>query len=250
MSGRSRPGSWWKDPTYRLIVALAGGVFRLLRLRIRATGSEHMPREGGAVLAVSHFSYLDFAFAEWVLMRQRRRYTRYLATKKAFENVLYGWLFRAVGHIPVDREAGARAYAHAVEALHRGEVVGIFPETRVAASFTLLPFKTGAARMAVEAGVPIVPCVVWGGHRVLTRTRRFSLRAALGTPVSVAFGAPIALQSDAETTAATEALHEAMEGLLEQLMDDYPEQPAPGAWWVPAHRGGGAPAPLTQERTA
>jgi 1-acyl-sn-glycerol-3-phosphate acyltransferase len=237
----------WKDLVYRLIVALGGGVFRLLGLRRTVVGASHVPADGGVVLAISHFSYLDFALAEWALWRERKRCTRFMATVRSFEHWLAGPLMRSMGHIPVDRSDGNGAYRHAVAALHRGEVVGVFPETRVSGSFTLLPFKTGAARMAGEAGVPIVPCVIWGSHRVLTRTHRFSLRAAWRTPVVIVFGEP--MPAGGESAAVTAALHARMDALLAQAMDDYPERPAPGAWWVPAHRGGGAPPPATEERT-
>lgn len=232
----------WQDPAYRLIVALGGGAFRLLGLRRTINGTAHVPAEGGVVLALSHFSYLDFALAEWALWRDRRRYTRFLATVRSFEHRLAGPLMHAMGHIPVDRDAGAHAYRHAVDALRRGEVVGVFPESRVSASFTLLPFKTGAARMAAESGAPIVPCVIWGSHRVLTRGRRFSLRSAYRAPVAVSFGEPLQVAPDDDPVAVTQALRARMEWLLARAMDDYPALPA-GAWWVPAHRGGGAPPP-------
>jgi len=232
----------WKDPVYRAIVLLGGGVFRALRLRRTVVGTEHVPATGGVVLAISHFSYLDFALAEWALWRERRRCTRFMATARSFEHKVAGPLMRAMGHIPVDRSEGAAAYRHAVDALRRGEVVGVFPESRVSESFTLLPFKSGAARMAAESGAPLVPCVIWGSHRVMTRTHRFSLRRALGTPVTIVFGEPLAVAPDDDPVAVTAELRDRMVTLLERAMDDYPSLPA-GAWWVPAHRGGGAPSP-------
>lgn len=231
----------WRDPAYRLIVALGGGFFRVLGLRRTVQGTEHVPATGGAVLAISHFSYLDFALVEWAVWRDRRRYTRFLATAASFRHPVAGPLMRSMGHIPVERVAGAGALDAAVEGLRRGEVVGVFPESRVSASFTLLPFKSGAARMAAAAGVPIVPCVVWGSHRVMTRTRRTSLWRARRTPVAIVIGEPVHVGPDEEPEVVTEALRARMTQLLEQAMDGYPDVPGPGAWWVPSHRGGGAP---------
>lgn len=232
----------WRDPVYRVIVWLGSTSFRVLGLRRTVRGQQHVPLEGGAVLAISHFSYLDFALAEWAVWRARRRYTRFMATAASFRHPVSGPLMRAMGHIPVQRGAGAEGYRGAVDALRRDQVVGVFPETRVTATFELLPFKTGAARMAAEAGVPLVPCVLWGSHRVLTRTRRFSLREAWRTPVTIAFGEPLSVAPDADPEAVTAELRRRMEELLAEAQDDYPDGTPPGAWWVPAHLGGGAPA--------
>ncbi|PRC58069.1 1-acyl-sn-glycerol-3-phosphate acyltransferase, partial [Mycobacterium sp. ITM-2017-0098] len=73
------------------------------------------------------------------------------------------------GTIPVDRKAGAGAYAAAVESLRRGEIVGVYPEATISRSFELKEFKTGAVRMAKEAQVPIVPVIVWGAQRLWTK---------------------------------------------------------------------------------
>jgi 1-acyl-sn-glycerol-3-phosphate acyltransferase len=224
---------------YRGIVSVGGGVFRALGVRRSVLGLEHVPREGPFVLAISHFSYLDFAFVGYPLLRERGRYARVLGTKASFDHPVSGPMMRAAGHIPVDRAAGSHAYDAAVEALRAGDVVALFPETRVSRSFTLLPFKSGAVRMAAAAGVPVVPCVVWGSHRLLTRGH-WSLRRRV--PVTVVFGEPLHITPE-ESGGATAKLERVMTCLLTRAQDDYPDHPAPGAWWVPAHRGGGAPLP-------
>ena len=71
--------------------------------------------------------------------------------------------------IPVDRQAGAGAYAEAVRALRAGQLVGVFPEATISRSFELKEFKSGAVRMALEAQVPIVPLIVWGAQRMWTK---------------------------------------------------------------------------------
>ena len=236
-----------KNRVYRLIVAIGGLFFRLLDLRRDIHGTEHIPAEGGVVLAMSHFSYLDFALAEWAIWRHRKRFTRFMATMRSFEHPIAGPLMRAMGHIPVDRSKGASAYKYALDALDRGEMVGVFPETRVSRSFTLLPFKAGAARMASQSGAPIVPCVIWGSHRVMTRSHKMALRKARHTPVTIIFGEPIWPGPDADPAAVTEQLRQTMERLLTQAQNTYPVLPEPGAWWEPAHRGGGAPSPEQAE---
>lgn len=236
-----------KDRVYRLIVAIGGLFFRLLDLRRDIQGTEHIPAEGGVVLAMSHFSYLDFALAEWAIWRGRKRFTRFMATMSSFEHPIAGPLMRAMGHIPVDRSKGASAYKYALDALDRGEMVGVFPETRVSRSFTLLPFKAGAARMASQSGAPIVPCVIWGSHRVMTRSHKMALSKARHTPVTIIFGEPLWPGPDDDPASVTEQLRQRMERLLTQAQNTYPVLPEPGAWWEPAHRGGGAPSPEQAE---
>ena len=232
-----------RDRVYRWIVALGTLFLRVMDVRREVRGTEHVPAQGGVVLAISHFSYLDFVLAEWALWRDRKRYTRFMATEASFRHPVSGPLMRSMGHIPVDRSAGASAYRHAVGALQRGEVVGVFPETRVSRSFTLLPFKNGAARMAAQSGCPIVPCVIWGSHRIMTRTRKTQLRRSRHTPVTILFGEPLHVGPDDDAFEVTERLRAAMDALLTRAQESYPDQPAPGAWWEPAHRGGGAPTP-------
>jgi 1-acyl-sn-glycerol-3-phosphate acyltransferase len=145
-------------------------------------------------------------------------------------------------HIPVDRAAGAAAYRHAVDALHRGELVGVFPESTISRSFVPRPMKSGAARMAIEAGVPLIPVVVWGGHRVWTVGRRPVLRRRV--PVSVWVDQPL-VPAEGETSAElTSRLAERLRALVEQVLTDYPVDPNTTLWWWPAHLGGGAPTPV------
>lgn len=214
--------------TYRWVVRLASLFLRLMDVRVTVRGVEHVPADGPVVLAISHFSYLDFLLAEWAIWQSSRRRTRFLALQAAFAHWLSGPPMRAMGHIPVFR--GASAYRLARTALRQGEVVGVFPETRVSRSFTLLPFKDGAARLAHETGAPLVPCVIWGSHRILTRTHPRQLLRSRHVPVLVMFGPPVM----------AERLRSTMEAMLAELQSAYPVD-GRGAWWQPAHLGGSAP---------
>ncbi len=240
--GNVPPRQDLKNRVYRWIVAIGSFFLRVIDARRTVTGTEHLPATGGVVLAITHFSYLDFVLSEWAIWRDCKRYTRFMATMKSFENPVAGPLMKSMGHIPVDRAAGASAYRYAVDALQRGEIVGVFPETRVSRSFELLPFKNGAARMAAQSGAPIVPCVIWGSHRVMTRTHKTQLRKSRHTPMSIAFGEPIFVSADDDPVIVTEKLQQTMEDMLRHAQETYPVQ-APGAWWEPARRGGGAPTP-------
>ena len=72
------------------------------------------------------------------------------------------------------------AYDEAVDALRRGELIGVFPEGTVSRSFEVQPLKAGAARLAQEAGVPLIPVAVWGAHRILTKGAKGKQRERLG----------------------------------------------------------------------
>ena len=85
------------------------------------------------------------------------------------EVAIVRFLIRHSGTIPVDRRAGAGAYAVAVDRLRTGELVAVYPEATISRSFELKEFKSGAARMSHEAQVPIIPLIVWGAHRRWTK---------------------------------------------------------------------------------
>lgn len=218
-------------------------ILRLLGLRRHVVGAEHLPATGGAVLAITHFSYLEFIVTGWLTWKHGRRLVRFLATAAVFRHPVAGPLMRAMRHVPVERDAGGTAYRVAVQRLRDGELVGVFPESRVTRSFTLLPFRAGAARMAAEAGVPLIPVVVWGTHRVSTRTHKTSLRKVYGTAVEIRVGTPLLPAAGDDPQVVTEQLRTAMAALLAEAQASYPVTAEPGAWWQPAHLGGGAPSP-------
>ena len=150
---------------------------------------------------------------------------------------------RAMQHIPVDRKAGAAAFEAAVRALKDGKVVGVFPEATISTSFTVKDLKAGAARMAVQSGVPIIPAAVWGGHRVATKGHKVDLRR--GVAVTVILGEPIVAEPGEKAQSLLRRTRAAMETLLDEAQRSYPQQPAgpEDRWWLPAHLGGTAPTP-------
>jgi 1-acyl-sn-glycerol-3-phosphate acyltransferase len=230
-----------KDRTYRIVVRVALAGLRLLGFRIELRGCEHLPETGGAVLAINHVSYFDFVFTGLAAHR-RGRLVRFLAKQSVFEHAVIGRLMTAMGHIPVDRHAGAAAYRHGVDALRAGELVGVFPEATISRSFVVRDLKTGAARMALEAEVPLIPVVTWGGHRVWTVGRRPTLRR--GIPVVVLIGAPIEATPSETAEDLTVRLADRLDQLVSEATATYPKlEQSRGAWWVPARLGGGAPTP-------
>ncbi len=222
-------------------VVLAG--FRALDLKIEVRGVEHVPTTGGAVLASTHVSYLDFIFAG-LGARHAGRLVRFMAKKEVFDHRVSGPLMRGMRHIPVDRRAGAGAYDAALDALRGGELIGIFPEATISRSFEVKAIKSGAVRLAGAAGVPLVPLAIWGTQRLWTkgRPRSFGQR---GIPIVITVGEPMALRPDESAHVATQRLRGRMTELQRQAQDNYPDKPAAGEspFWLPARMGGSAPTP-------
>lgn len=229
---------------YRPVIGAALAFFRALDLRITVEGAAHIPPSGGAVLACNHVGYLDFVFTGLAAREvSKDRLVRFLAKKEIFDKRLPGALMRGMHHIAVDRDAGAESYRDAVAALRSGEVVGMFPEATISRSFTLKEFKNGAARMAAHAGVPLVPTVVWGTQRLLTKGRPRNLQRHMAVRVHV--GAPLHPAPGDDPAAVTAELKARMASLLDAAQAAYPDVPAgdEDRWWLPAHLGGTAPTP-------
>ncbi|MFE9249150.1 lysophospholipid acyltransferase family protein [Streptomyces sp. NPDC007088] len=228
---------------YRPVIGLMRTMFAALDLKIDCKGSENIPRTGGAVVVSNHISYLDFIFDGLAALPQKRL-VRFMAKESVFQNKVSGPLMRGMKHIPVDRDQGEKAYAHALESLRSGEIVGVFPEATISPSFTLKTFKTGAVRMAQEAGVPIVPMAVWGTQRLWTKGRPRNFRRS-HIPVTVRVGERVQAPADQYAGAITRRLRERVQELLEAAQRAYPVRPKgpDDLWWMPAHLGGTAPTP-------
>ncbi|KRV48247.1 glycerol acyltransferase [Wenjunlia vitaminophila] len=228
---------------YPPVIAAARTMFRVLDWKIDLAGAEWVPRSGGALLVSNHISYLDFVFCGQAA-QPSRRLVRFMAKQSVFDHRISGPLMRGMRHIPVDRADGVQAFQHALRALQDGEVVGVFPEATISRSFTLKRFKSGAARLATEAGVPMVPMALWGTQRLWTkgRPRNFS-RSHI--PVRIRVGEPLRPEPDEKPDALTDRLRDRVETLLVQAQQDYPDRPKgpDDGWWLPAHLGGTAPTP-------
>ena len=227
------------EPVYGTVIQLARMIWKMQGLTFNVSGVEHLPATGGAVIAINHTSYFDFTFAGLPAYEQHLgRKVRFMAKKEVFDSKLTGPVMRSLRHIPVDRTSGAESFEAACQALKDGELVGVYPEATISRSFEIKEFKSGAARMAHAAGVPIVPHIVWGAQRIWTKDHpRKMWRPKV--PITVAVGEPILPTLPAPEL--TRLLHTRMQHLLQQVQDDYGPHP-PGAFWVPHRLGGGAPS--------
>lgn len=226
------------EPAYGTVIAGVHLLWRVQGLRFTITGTEHLPATGGAVVAINHTGYLDFTFAGLPFYRQRpRRLIRFMAKQEVFDHSVTGPVMRKLRHIPVDRSSGAASFDAAVRALKSGELVGVYPEATISRSFELKEFKSGAARMAIAADVPIIPHIVWGAQRIWTKDHPKKMWRPK-VPISIMVGEPI--PPTLPPTELTALLRSRMQHLLEQVQDAYGPYP-PGEFWVPHRLGGGAP---------
>jgi 1-acyl-sn-glycerol-3-phosphate acyltransferase len=226
------------EPVYGTVIQLARLVWRAQGLKFTVTGVENLPRTGGAVVAINHTSYFDFTFAGLPAYKQHLgRKVRFMAKKEVFDAKISGPLMRGMHHIEVDRDSGGASFEEACRRLKEGEFVGVYPEATISRSFEIKTFKSGAARMAIAADVPIVPHIIWGAQRIWTKGHPKNMWHP-NVPISIAVGEPI--MPTLPPTELTALLHSRMQHLLERVQGAYGPHP-PGEFWVPHRLGGGAP---------
>ena len=230
-----------RDIVYPVVIAAARTWFRLGDITINMTGQEHIPTEGPALLAVNHLSFVDYVMAGYP-GAERGRLTRFMAKKEVFDHPVGGPVMRSFHHIAIDRSSGQGGMDEARRYLDAGEVVGIFPEGTISQSFELQPLKTGAVRIAADAGVPLIPIVLWGTQRILTKgkPRDFSRHKTIGVEI----GEPMHPTPEDNPNVVTKELQSRMEAMLDRLITAHPaEEQPPGSWWLPTSHGGSAPTP-------
>ncbi len=229
------------DLVYPPVIVAIKSLWKYLGLKFDFEGEENIPRKDGAILAINHVSYLDFAITGTAAL-PAGRYVRFMAKKEVFDNKLAGPLMRGMHHINVDRSNGSASFVAALRALKAGEIIGIFPEGTVSTSFEIKGLKSGAVRLAMGAGVPIIPTIIWGSQRIWTKGVKRDLRRK-SYPVTVCFGEPIFYERGDDVEACELNLRETLLGMLHQVQDNYPDSHV-GQRWAPARLGGTAPAPL------
>jgi 1-acyl-sn-glycerol-3-phosphate acyltransferase len=165
-----------------------------------------------------------------------------MAKKEIFDNKLAGPLMRGMHHINVDRDNGSASFVAALRALRSGEVVGIFPEGTISRSFEIKELKSGAVRLAMGSGAPVIPTVVWGSQRIWTKGVKRDLRRKR-VPIYVTFGEPLTFEKGGDVDAGEKLLRETLLQLLHEVQAKYPDSHV-GQRWAPARLGGTAPAPL------
>jgi 1-acyl-sn-glycerol-3-phosphate acyltransferase len=195
----------------------------LLTLLTRRTwsGMEHVPESGGVILVASHISHADpLVYAHFVY--DAGRWPQFLAKQSLFEVPVLGAVLRHVRQIPVQRGSvdAVKALEAAINAVKGGAGVIFYPEGTTTKEPDLWPMrgKTGAARLAMLTGVPVVPMVSWGPQRIFDpRTSRLRIRPRM--PVTVVAGPPIDLSRWAGAPPTKAVLHEMTDAIMLRLRD-------------------------------
>lgn len=229
------------DLVYPPVIVLIKGLWRYLGLQFKFTGAENIPAQGGAILAINHIGYFDFALAGTAAL-PAKRYVRFMAKREIFDNKIAGPLMRGMHHINVDRSNGSASFVAALRALRSGEIVGIFPEGTISKSFEIKDLKSGAVRLAMGSSVPIIPTIVWGSQRIWTKGVKKDLRRKK-YPIHVSFGEPLLFDKSTDVEAGEALLRETLVNLLHKVQGEYPDSHL-GQRWAPIRLGGSAPAPL------
>lgn len=237
-SEKRRPSIFWP---------LAGTAVPLIGFfaKIEVEGGENLPVEGPYLVAPNHYSEFDpliVALAVWKLGRA----PRFMAKESLFRVPVLGWILRATGMVPVARassSASAKQTLNAAEELVRhGRGLIVYPEGTLTRDPGMWPMrgKTGAVRLALDAGIPLIPVAQWGTQAILPR---YGKKISFWPPrkrVRVLFGAPIDLSAyegkpvgPGTLSAATGILMDDIAGLLGELRGETP----PAERWDPASHG-------------
>ena len=202
----------------------------------RLEGLQKIPVEGPVIVAGNHLSYVDPLAHGYFVVKAGRR-PRFLAKQELFDARFVGTVLRGARQISVERGTGDRSpLEDARRAVERGEVVVIYPEgttTTTHEDFSPGRGKTGAVRLALATGVPILPVATWGGQFVWRRSGRQSL--TFGRPIWVVAGEPFdpSERLDGEPDAGrlrtlTDDLMGELDKLVAHLRARYPTRWTPG----------------------
>ncbi|WP_315294080.1 lysophospholipid acyltransferase family protein [uncultured Actinomyces sp.] len=214
-------------------------------VKFTVTGEENLPTEGGFLLVSNHLSNVDPLCLCWYFMK-RNTAVRFLAKKSMFSVPVFGWIIKGMGLIPVNRDSNPSAVlAPTREALEAGEVVGIYPEGTLTRDPDQWPmeFKSGAARLALDTGVTVIPLSQWGPQDIMAPYNAKGMDMRPGRRISYRFGAPVDL-SDLIGPAGSED-HDAVNAATARILQAVREGvgqlrglPVPDTVWDPATQAG------------
>jgi 1-acyl-sn-glycerol-3-phosphate acyltransferase len=226
-------------------LALCLGVLRPpLRLLTRRDwrGAEHLPRAGGCVIAVNHISEFD-PLTVGHFVYDNGRLPRFLGKAEVFKIPVIGRLLRSAGQIPVYRQSqdAAMAFSAAVSAVQAGRCVIVYPEGTITRDPGLWPMvgKTGAARIVMSTGCPLIPVAQWGAHQLL-RPYDWRLRLLPRKLMQVRAGPPVDLRDLADEPVTSELLATATERVMAAITQQLAEirgEPAPLTRFDPKSAG-------------
>ncbi|WP_232664302.1 lysophospholipid acyltransferase family protein [Pseudonocardia sp. TRM90224] len=204
--------------------------------RARYVGKENIPLQGGALIVANHISHLDPVFTGLVVHRARR-VPRFLAKHSLWKAPVLGWALAGSEQIPVYRETidAQQSLRAGTEALKNGKVVVIYPEGTITRDPDGWPMhsRTGVARLALSADVPIVPTVHWGTREVYDGYNK-KFRPLPRKPITVRCGEPIDLSAYRERPLDAALLREVTDMLMtrvRELLAEVRGEPAPSEFF-------------------
>ena len=217
--GRTKIGGWYRFVVYVVKPLLLTFTKRDWR------GAEHLPPTGGFIVAANHVSELDPLVVAHFLYDHHRP-PRFLAKAELFRKAPLKWILEGAQQIPVHRRAldASAALEPAVEALRRGECVLVYPEGSATRDPELWPMKpkTGVARLALLAGVPVIPVAQWGPHEIQAykarRPKLFPRRT-----MRVMAGPPVDLSAYVGKPLTADLLHAATDDIMRRVADQLAE---------------------------
>ncbi len=191
------------------------------------TGGEHIPESGGFILALNHISHVDPLTAAHIVY-DHGRLPRYLAKSGLFRNRVFAWFLRSAGQIPVERQSrnAVGAFAAAVAAVRAGECVVVYPEGTITRDPGGWPMtgKSGAARIALATGCPVIPVGQWGAQDLLAPYKKLPRVLPPRKRIVMRVGPPVDLADLAEQDSSTAVVQEAtrrimaaVTGLVEEI---------------------------------
>ncbi|GAA0613854.1 1-acyl-sn-glycerol-3-phosphate acyltransferase [Kribbella sandramycini] len=214
---RPRRGFWFG------VIVILVKPFMLTFTKPRFTGRENMPRTGGVVFVPNHISHFD-PFVLGFFIWECRRIPRLLGKASLFKLPILGRIITSAGQIPVHRGSAqaADAFRDAVAAVEAGECVGVYPEGTITRDPDLWPMtgKTGAARIALMTGAPVIPIANWGAQEVLqSYTGKLRIRLLPRKVVQARAGKPVDLSAFEGKPITNQLLHEATEVIMAALAE-------------------------------
>lgn len=213
--------------------------------KIRITGAEKLPRDGAFVLAPNHYSEFDpliVAVAVWRIGRA----PRFMAKESLFKIPVVGWILRRTGMIPVARSSSATAakqtMKQSADLVEHGRGVIVYPEGTLTRDPDLWPMrgKSGAVRLALADGIPLIPMAQWGTQAIMGRYQKGISLWPLRKPITVVIGDPVDVSDLRGRAGEQAALNEATKRLMNAitaLLEDIRDEKAPAERWNPASHG-------------
>ncbi len=209
MRRQPEPIRSWTWPHYKLLMWVIRGLLHLSG-GFRITEYGHVPLKGGAIIAANHLSFLDPPAIGAALTRR----SYFFAKQELFEVPVLGWFISKSYAFPVDRDTVDRtAIRNAISILQAGELLTMYPEGSRSPDGTLQNANTGAAFIARQAGVPIIPCAIKGTNKVFPRGAWCLHRGR----VDVEFGQPICVDDFVARDGAKEGLKTATEAMMDSI---------------------------------